>query len=592
MTPTAREQLPPAQSSAPGYHQLGATTWNVVRTQLGLHGPDAALNIASLALDRHVGAGRADAVAVRCLGSDGATRTVTYGELLELVCRMSHVLEDLGVGPGDVVASCLGRQLEQYVTCLGALRIGAVFAPLTPSSAPGPLHERLGQCRARVLVTTPLLHRRKVEQLRVVLPDLRHVLVTGAGPASLASASVGLDTALAAHPDDHRVTPSSDEDPALFLFTSGTTGRPKGTVHVHGAVVGHVQTARVALDLREEDVLWCTADPSWVCGTSYGIVAPLVLGASVVTYAGDHDAARWYEILADERVAVWYTQPTALRVLRRAGVELARRHDLRALRHVASVGELLDPDVLRWSREALGRPVHDTWWQTETGAIMVSNFAGMPIRAGSMGRPFPGVTATVLELGPDGRAAVGGSAREAPPGVTGELALRPGWPSMFRAYLDDPARYAATFSDEWYLSGDLARVDEDGYFYFVGRADDAITSGGRLIGPCEVESVLLQHPAVAEAGVVGLPDPVEGEAVRAYVVLGRDGDDGDDGDDGRLVSDVVGFARRRLGASAPREVVVVDHLPHTSSGQVVRRVLRARALGLAEGDLFTVEHPW
>jgi acetyl-CoA synthetase len=358
-------------------------------------------------------------------------------------------------------------------------------------------------------------------------------------------------------------------------------------VHVHEAVVAHHATGAHALGLRGGDVFWCTADPGWVTGTSYGIVAPLTHGVTVVCDAGEFNARRWYRILQGHRVTVWYTAPTALRMLMRTGGELAREYDLSALRHVASVGEPLNPEAVVWGQETFDRPVLDNWWQTETGAIMISNEPGSPVRPGSMGVPVPGVVATVLERGDDGRAlVVDGAVREVTdPGGTGELALRPGWPSMFRGYLDDEARYRRCFAGGWYLTGDLARRDEDGYYWFVGRADDVIKSAGHLIGPFEVESALMEHPAVAEAGVIGVPDPVAGERVKAFVVLNAGFVPGD-----ALRREILGHARVALGpAVAPKEIAFADAVPHTRSGKIMRRLLRARELGLPEGDLSTVE---
>ena len=387
--------------------------------------------------------------------------------------------------------------------------------------------------------------------------------------------------------DDLEIAPTRPEEPALLHFTSGTTGRPKGAVHVHEAVVAHHATARFALDLQAGDVFWCTADPGWVTGTSYGIIAPLTHGCTVVTYAGEFDPGAWYRLIEEQRVDVWYTAPTALRMLMKYGAAPVRAHDLSALRHIASVGEALNPEVVLWARDTYGLPVHDNWWQTETGAIMISNYPGMEIRPGSMGRPVPGVEAAVLVRGEDGRAQVrGGRTTLAGPGVTGELALRPGWPSMFRGYLGEEERYRACFAGGWYLSGDLARVDEDGWFWFVGRADDVIKSAGHLIGPFEVETALMEHPAVVEAGVIGKPDPVAGELVKAFVTL-RPGFEASE--DLRL--DLLAFGRHRLGGLAPKEIDFDQHLPHTSSGKVMRRLLKARELGLPEGDLSTLERP-
>jgi len=313
-----------------------------------------------------------------------------------------------------------------------------------------------------------------------------------------------------------------------------------------------------------------------VTGTSYGIVAPLVLGATSVVDEADFDPLRWLGILADERVNVWYTAPTALRLLIKAGPELLAGRRFPDLRFVASVGEALDPAAVAWGEAALGQPIHDNWWQSETGAIMIANCAGQPVRPGSMGRPLPVIAAHVVRH-VEGEPV---SVIETPDTV-GELALEAGWPSMFRAYLGQPARYRACFAGGLYLSGDLVRRDADGYYWFVGRRDDVIKSAGHLIGPCEVENVLMAHPAVAEAAVIGKPDALAGEVIKAFVTLHR----GALPDDA-LRLDLLAHARRRLGAAvAPKEIAFVDALPHTRSGKIMRRLLKARELGLPEDDM-------
>ncbi len=585
MEDRTRTELPPAQPAARDYPTLLRTaSWGRVRADLAPMPGGPGLNIAHQAVDRHVDEGRGDVVALRCVAADGSMTPVTYAELRRESNRFAHLLGALGVGRGDRLVSLLGRQHEQYVVCLGTLKAGAVFAPLFSSFGPDPIRERMMRSRATVLVTTASLYRRKIAPMRDRLSYLRHVVVVD-GSTDEAAGLLGFADELARHPAEYDVVHTAPSDPALLHFTSGTTGRPKGAVHVHEAVVAHRLSAELALDLRPGDVFWCTADPGWVTGTSYGIVAPLVMGVTLVSFAGEFEAPVWYRILAEQRVDVWYTAPTALRMLMRYGTDLPRSHDLSALRHVASVGEALNPEVVVWGQEALGLPIHDNWWQTETGSIMVSNYPGMPIRPGSMGRPVPGVEAAVMVLGEDGRAdRSSGAVVAAAVGETGELALRAGWPSMFRTYLDDEERYHAAFVGDWYLSGDLAAVDADGYLWFVGRADDVIKSAGHLIGPFEVESALLEHPAVVEAGVIGLPDELAGEVVRAYVTV-RSGTATDEA----LRRDLVAFSRRRLGGLAPKDIVFDEHLPHNSSGKVMRRVLKARALGLPEGDLSTLE---
>jgi acetyl-CoA synthetase len=558
-------------------------SWARARRWLpGLPG-GAGLNIGYEAVDRHAFGDRRDHVALRCLDRHGGRTDLTYGELCRQTNRFANALRARGAGPGDRVFSLLPREAALYITALGTLRNGSVFSPLFSAFGPEPIRERIERGDGLVLITTPELYLRRVAPVRDALPGLKHVLVDG---EPVPPGTESLAAALAAASDRFEVPPTDPQSMALLHFTSGTTGQPKGAVHVHEAVVAHYATSMYALDLHPSDVFWCTADPGWVTGTSYGIIAPLVHGATVLVDAAEFEARRWYANLAEQRVTVWYTAPTALRMMMRHGRELAGEYDLSALRFVASVGEPLNPEVVVWGRDVLGHPVHDNWWQTETGAIMISNYAGIDIRPGSMGLPMPGIEVALLERGDDGRARIiDGEVRTIEtPGVTGELALRPGWPSMFRGYLHDQARSAKCFAGGWYLSGDLARRDGDGYYWFVGRSDDVIKSAGHLIGPFEVESALMEHPAVAEAGVIGKPDPVAGEVVKAFVALKPGVEPSDD-----LRRDLLAFGRRRLAGLAPKEIAFDQHLPHTRSGKVMRRLLKARELGLPEGDLSTLE---
>jgi acetyl-CoA synthetase len=431
-----------------------------------------------------------------------------------------------------------------------------------------------------MLVTTAALYR-KVEPLRGLLPDLDHVLVVAppGGPTQFSGMQDFHELLDAAEPR-FSIAPTGPEDMALLHFTSGTTGPPKGAVHVHAAVIGHYASAKLALDLHPEDVFWCTADPGWITGTSYGIIAPLTIGATLIVDQEEFDAQRWYRLLQDRKVTVWYTTPNAVRLMMRLGAEAARRYDMSHLRVAASVGEVLSPDAVRWGLEAFNIPFQDTWWQTETGAIMIANTLSQDIKPGSMGRPLPGVEAAIVHRIEDGGLKV-----VEEPDVLGELALRADWPSMFRSYLSDEERYHKCFADGWYLSGDLAYRDRDDYFWFMGRIDDAIQSSGHLIGPCEVEAALLAHPAVAEAAAIGKPDRVAGEIVKALVVL-KPGYTPDDS----LRRELLAHARTRLGAVvAPKQIAFKSGLPHTRSGKLLRRLLKARELGLPEGDLSTLE---
>ncbi|GAO01390.1 acetate--CoA ligase [Anaeromyxobacter sp. PSR-1] len=555
-------------------------SWAAARAALdGLPGGHG-LNIAHEAVDRHAGGRLRDRVALRFLAAAGARTELSYRQLAAETARFANALRALGVGRGDRVFALLGRVPELYVAALGTLKNGSVFCPLFSAFGPEPVRARLELGGARVLVTTEELYRRKVAGIRGALSSLEHVLLAGdAAPAEIPGARA-LAPLLAGAAPRFEIPPTDPEDLALLHFTSGTTGRPKGAMHVHEAVVAHHATGRIALDLHDDDVFWCTADPGWVTGTSYGIVAPLACGVTSVVDEAEFDADRWYRILEEERVSVWYTAPTAVRMLMKAGAELARGRDLSRLRFVASVGEPLNPEGVVWGLDALGLPVHDNWWQTETGGIMIANLAAMAVRPGSMGRPLPGITAAVVARGPDGRVV-----EVAEPGVEGELALAPGWPSMFRGYLGDEARYRACFAEGWYLTGDLVRRDADGYFWFVGRKDDVIKSAGHLIGPFEVESALLEHPAVAEAAAIGKPDPVALEFVKAFVSL-KPGYAPSEA----LRLELIGFGRSRLGrAVAPKELDFLPALPRTRSGKIMRRLLKARELGLPEGDTSTLE---
>ncbi|HZP29833.1 MAG TPA: acetate--CoA ligase [Acidimicrobiia bacterium] len=566
----------------------GEFSWARARAELdGLPG-GRGLNIAHECVDRHAVGSLAGKVALRFVARSGSATEWSYAELRTATNRFANLLEELGVGAGERVFVLTGRRAELYVAVLGTLKRRAVACTLFSAFGPEPIRQRMELGDARVLVTTEPIYRRKIAAWRDSLPGLAHVLLVGDGAgAGRPPGTDDLDARLARAAADYEIGPTDPEDMALLHFTSGTTGTPKGANHVHDAVVAHQATGRAALDLHHDDVFWCTADPGWVTGTSYGIVAPLACGVTSTVDEAEFDADRWYSILEEQRVSVWYTAPTAIRMLMKAGGDLAREHDLSRLRFVASVGEPLNPEAVTWGEEWLGQPIHDNWWQTETGGIMIGNFASMPVKPGSMGRPLPGIDAAVLARDEHGDLdrrdgvvqRLDGTDRE------GELVLRPGWPSMFRGYLDQPERYAKCFEDGWYRSGDLVRSDADGYFWFVGRADDVIKSAGHLIGPFEVESTLMEHPAVAEAGVIGKPDPVAGEVVKAFVVLRRGYRPADD-----LRRELVGFARTRLGAAvAPREIDFVAELPTTRSGKIMRRLLRARELGLPEGDVSTLE---
>jgi acetyl-CoA synthetase len=559
-----------------------AFSWQETERELeGLPGKRG-LNVAHEAVDRHANGPLRDHLALRWLGKQGEVRDFSYGDLYRLTNQFANILGSLGIGKGDRVFALAGRIPELYIAALGTLKNGSVFCPLFSAFGPEPIQQRLSIAEGKVLVTTDLLYgRRKISELRSALPHLEHVLVIGNPDDPSPPGTYNFRKLMAEASDRFKIPPTAPEDMALIHFTSGTTGRPKGAVHVHKAVIAHHITGTYALDFHPGDIFWCTADPGWITGTSYGIIAPLTHGITSIVDEADFEAERWYRIIQNQKVTVWYTAPTAVRMLMKAGTGIIRKYDLSSLRFISSVGEPLNPEAVVWGQEAFGLPIHDNWWQTETGGIMIANYRAMQIRPGSMGKPLPGIEAAIVHPHKDGTVDVVNEA-----GIQGELALRPGWPSMFRGYLHDEERYRKSFAGGWYLTGDLARKDTDGYFWFVGRADDVIKSAGHLIGPFEVESALMEHPAVAEAGVIGKPDPVIGETVKAFVSLKKGYEPSE-----ALRKELLGHARSRLGpAVAPREIDFRDSVPKTRSGKIMRRLLKARELGLPEGDLSTLEN--
>jgi acetyl-CoA synthetase len=557
----------------------GSFRWEDARQFLDGLPEGGGLNMAHEAVDRHVLHGRGAKAAIRWIGKDGSRCELQFAQLAAETARFANALRSLGVAPGERVFVLLGRVPELHVAVLGALKACCVVTPLFSAFGPEPIATRAGAADARVVVTTPELYQRKLLGLRERLPGLRHVILVGDAPCLGAGLQRWSELVAGASPV-FTIPPTEPESMALLHFTSGTTGRPKGAVHVHEAIVAHAVTGRYALDLHDDDVFWCTADPGWVTGTSYGILAPLVNGVTSVVVEAEFDAQAWYSVLERERVTVWYTAPTAIRMMMKLGADAVRGHDLSALRFAASVGEPLNPEAVVWGLEAFGRPFHDNWWQTETGGIMIANYAALDVKPGSMGRPLPGIEAAIVH-----RTAAGSVELVDTPMTDGELALKAPWPSMMRGYLDEDERYRKCFAGGWYLTGDLAKQDEEGYYWFVGRGDDVIKSAGHLIGPFEVESALMEHPAVAEAGVIGKPDPVAGEIVKAFVALKPGWVAGE-----ALRRELLGHARKRLGAAvAPKEIDFRAGLPRTRSGKIMRRLLKARELGLPEGDLSTLE---
>ncbi|MGZ3825027.1 MAG: acetate--CoA ligase [Bdellovibrio sp.] len=568
-------------------HSLPATfNWNE-EFQKYTKASNGQVNICYEALDKHLNTSVQNETALRCISKKwpndlNAVNDITYKELIDKTCQFAHILVKLNIKKGEKVFALLPRIPELYITAMGTLRLGAVFSPLFSAFGAEPIQTRLKIGQAKVLVSLASFYKKKIAPILNELSELKHIILINDIGESFTEIPSALDfyALMKNSPRDYFIEQTSADDLALIHFTSGTTGKPKGAEHVHGAGFYHEISGQMALDMNEKDIFWCTADPGWVTGTSYGIISPLANGLTLLIDEEEFKADRWYLILQNFRVNLWYTAPTALRMLMKAGNELAFPYDLSSIRFAASVGEPLNPEVISWCQQYLGIAMHDNWWQTETGGIMISNFREMDIKLGSMGKPLPGIEVCLMKRTEDQSIS-----KVQRPYEQGEIAIKKGWPSMFRGYLGEDERYKKCFVDDWYLSGDLAYFDDNGYFTFVGRVDDVIKSAGHLIGPFEVESALMEHPAVLEAAVIGKPDPVVGNIVKAFVAL-KDQFQGSE--DLRL--EILGFARSRLGAAvAPKEISFINSLPKTKSGKIMRRLLKARELGLPEGDTSTLE---
>jgi acetyl-CoA synthetase len=528
-------------------------------------------------VDRHVKTSLKDKTALFWEGKDGKSEKYSFYDLYKLTNRFANVLKGLGIKKGDRVFTFMDRTPEQYISLLGALKVGAVIGPLFSAFGPDAVKDRLQDSKARVLVTNTRLVKTVYEILNE-LPGIEKIIIVNRGksPHDYKDMEIGYERLMDEASGEFEIVNTDKEDYAIMHYTSGTTGKPKGAVHVHQAVMGHYATAKYVLDLNPDDIYWCTADSGWVTGTSYGIFGPWSNGISQVVYEGGFGAGHWYSVIEKYKVTVWYTAPTAIRMLMKAGEKIVGKYNLKSLRYMCSVGEPLNPEAILWGQKVFGLAFHDNWWQTETGCIQIANYPVQDIRPGSMGKPFPGITAAILDENCE---------KELLPGQEGNLALKAGWPSMFRTYWKKEELYKSKFKGIWYITGDRAKMDEDGYFWFVGRADDVINTAGHLVGPFEVESALIEHPAVAEAGVIGIPDKLAGEVIKAFVSL-KDGHSPSD----ELRKDIKNFARKKLASAAsPREIDFLSGLPKTRSGKIMRRLLKARELGLPEGDTSTLE---
>jgi len=549
-------------------------SWDAAREELGLQ--DLPANIGWLCSDQIVERGDGDKTALIWEGHGDKTATLTFDDLRLRSNAFGQLLLDLNIEPGARVALFMDRIPELYISFVGVLKVGCIVQPLFSAFGDESLQTRMEDAGTEVVITQ-LRHARKIRKIREQLPALQQVIVVDAPQEKLKDGERPFDLDSVELPESIALHESGPDTPSVLHYTSGTTGKPKGALHCHRSITAQMISSRYVLDLQPDDIYWCTADPGWVTGTSYGIIGPWALGVTQVVYDGGFSVEKWYRVLQDYKVTVWYSAPTAIRLLMKEGTELVQKFDFSHLRHMCSVGEPLNPEAVTWSIEAFGMPFHDSFWQTETGAIMISNYPGMPVKPGSMGKPFPGVKAAVLDLKtyePIDEA-----------NKVGVIGLMPPWPSIIETYWHNKAKFDDKFRNGWYLTGDRATIDEEGYYWFVGRDDDVINTGGHLVGPFEIESALLEHEAVAESAAIGAPDEVNMEVVKVFVVLKPGFEAGKE-----LELSIMNNIRKRLSPLAmPQHIEFTTTLPRTRSGKILRRMLKAKEWGLPIGDLSTLE---
>lgn len=545
--------------------------WESVEENFSYH-KSGKINIAYEAIDRHAESERKNHVALM-FEDETREESYTFLDMKTITNQTANLLQKkTDVKKGDRVFLFMPRSPELYFMLLGALKIGAIVGPLFEAFMETAVKDRLDDSGASVLITTKeLLSRIPAAEL----PNLKHIVLISHETEDN-EFYINYYEHISEMSEAFDIEWMDKEDGMILHYTSGSTGKPKGVLHVQNAMIQHYQTGKWVLDLQDDDIYWCTADPGWVTGTSYGIFAPWLNGVTNLILGGRFNPEKWYATLEKYHVTVWYSAPTAFRMLMSAGDELVKKYDLSALRHILSVGEPLNPEIVRWGLQVYHNRIHDTWWMTETGAQLICNYPCMEIKPGSMGKPIPGVKAAIVD----------DRGNELPVNRMGNLAIKKGWPSMMRQIWNNPAKYSSYFMpNDWYVTGDSAYMDEDGYFWFQGRIDDVIMTAGERVGPFEVESSLLEHPAVDEAGVIGKPDAIRGEIVKAFVVLAKEFNPSRS-----LEDDIRQYVKTNLAAhAAPREIEFIEKLPKTRSGKIMRRVLKAWELKLPTGDLSTME---
>jgi acetyl-CoA synthetase len=552
-------------------------TWAIAEDELEYKNGDI-INIGWYCSDRICLKGFGEKTALYYESFGGVEKRYTFNDIRLASNTIGSYLNDLGVKNEDRVSLFMDRVPELYFSFLGILKIGAIVQPLFSAFGDESLYVRLENAQTRAIITQSK-HLPKIRKIQNKLPFLEFIIIVD-HVKTKAIEDKELAFSLNETPlvESMNIFATKAESPSVLHYTSGTTGQPKGVKHVHYSLISQYLTAKWVLDLQDNDVYWCTADPGWVTGTSYGIIGPWSLGITQCILDAGFSSNTWYKFIEKYKITSWYSSPTAIRSLMKAGDEIIKNFDLSSLRHLASVGEPLNPEAIKWSERVFGKPFLDTYWQTETGSIMISNFPGMKIKAGSMGKPFPGIISAVLD--PQTYEPINKS------GKLGLIAFKPGWPAMMRNYWNNDEKYREKFIKGWYISGDKARIDDDGYFWFIGRDDDVINTGGHLVSPFEVESALLEHPAVGESAVVAKPDELSMEVIKAFITLKPGFTPSSD-----LELEIMNFIRKKLSSMAmPQEIEYMDNLPKTRSGKIMRRILHAKEWGEDIGDISTLEN--
>lgn len=544
----------------PGHHNLAnyekerdIFSWETASRRLSFW-KTGKVNVAYETIDRHVDEGYGDKVALHYV-NENEKIALTFREIKDLTDHYANVLKKQGVQKGERVFVFLPKTPECYISILAIIKMGAIAAPLFEAFMADAVKDRMNDCQGTTLITDEEMYKRVPKE---DIPSLKRVLMV----ADIENENYQTE-------NHQNLIEWVDLDDGLIIhYTSGSTGKPKGILHAHRTMIHHYETGKWVLDLKDDDIYWCTSHPGWVTGSVYGLFAPWLNRATIVIQGGRFKVENWYQLIDELKVTIWYSAPTAFRMLLSQG-EILRNFDLSSLRHILSVGEPLNPEVIYWAWEKLGVRIHDTWWMTETGGHLIVNLPSEKIKPGSMGRAFPGITVGILDK----------NGVELPHGSIGQLAVRTPWPGLMKEIWGNKDKFAAYFKyDGWYVSGDLAYQDEEGYVFFQSRDDDMINSSGERIGPFEVESKLIEHPAVAEAGVIGKPDPIRGELVKAFITLRTNFKESKE-----LLEDIRVFVRNQLAAhAAPKEIEVMEELPKTVlSGKILRRKLKEMEMNRA-----------